>query len=80
MEVTCKDVLANLPPETVVGLYRSNGNTGAEASSLTMVREPRAYNFKAKRKELEETSRRIAGAPLWTDDFSNIWMIFHWKR
>jgi hypothetical protein len=36
--------------------------------------------FKAKRKQLDESCRKIAGAPLWTDDFSNIWMIFHWKR
>jgi hypothetical protein len=36
--------------------------------------------FKAKRVKLEEAARKIAGGPLWTDDFSNIWMIFHWKR
>ena len=40
-------VLRELPPQTVVGLLRSNGARGgdAEPSTLDLVREPRAYDF-----------------------------------
>jgi hypothetical protein len=35
--------------------------------------------FESERRQLEKTARTIAGGPLWTDDFSNIWRIFQWN-
>jgi hypothetical protein len=47
---------------------------------LSRVHEMNDEQFQAKRGEIDETARTILGAPLWTDDFSNIWKIFHWKH
>src|SRR5262249_53261912 len=54
-----REVLRELPAQTVVGIFRSNGNKGDSASPLEMIREPQAYNFGANPKDLDDLIKGI---------------------